>query len=135
MDDNKQFWERFSRHYSGFMRRSQATYQQICKAMRPFLKRDMDVLEMCIRDRDRDVEHRKGEYGQNYGQSRDTANNIEHGIGHPASVVFAMATETNFCLLITLLLHLIFLLLFNICVQFVYGCFSFAFRQTKEAMP
>ena len=43
MDDNKQFWERFSRHYSGFMRRSQTTYQQICKAMRPFLKRDMDV--------------------------------------------------------------------------------------------
>ena len=36
MDDNKQFWERFSRHYAGFMRRSQATYQQICKAMRPF---------------------------------------------------------------------------------------------------
>lgn len=32
MDDNKQFWERFSRHYAGFMRRSQATYQQICKA-------------------------------------------------------------------------------------------------------
>ena len=27
MDDNKQFWERFSRHYAGFMRRSQATYQ------------------------------------------------------------------------------------------------------------
>lgn len=46
MDDNKQFWERFSRHYSGFMSRSQATYQQICKAMRPFLKRDMDVLEL-----------------------------------------------------------------------------------------
>ena len=46
MDDNKQFWERFSRHYSGFMRRSQTTYQQICKAMRPFLKRDMDVLEL-----------------------------------------------------------------------------------------
>ena len=46
MDDKKQFWERFSRHYSGFMRRSQTTYQQICKAMRPFLKRDMDVLEL-----------------------------------------------------------------------------------------
>ena len=46
MDDNKQFWERFSRHYAGFMRRSQATYQQICKTMRPFLKRDMDVLEL-----------------------------------------------------------------------------------------
>ena len=40
---------------------------------------------------------------------------------YTSSVVFAMATETNFCLLITLLLHLIFLLLFNICVQFVYG--------------
>ena len=46
MYDNKQFWERFSRHYAGFMRRSQATYQQICKAMHPFLKRDMDVLEL-----------------------------------------------------------------------------------------
>ena len=46
MDDNKQFWERFSRHYAGFMCRSRATYQQICKAMRPFLKRDMDVLEL-----------------------------------------------------------------------------------------
>ena len=46
MDDNKQFWERFSRHYAGFIRRSQTTYQQICKAMRPFLKRDMDVLEL-----------------------------------------------------------------------------------------
>ena len=80
------------------------------------------------------MEHRKGEYGQNHGQSRDAADNIEHGIGHPASVVFAVAAETNFCLLITLLLHLIFLLLFNICVQFVYGYFSFAFRQTKEAM-
>ena len=82
----------------------------------------------------RDVEHRKGEYGQNHGQSRDTADNIEHGIGHPASVVFAVTAETNFCLLITLLLHFIFLLLFNIRVQFVYGCFSFAFRQTKDAM-
>lgn len=30
MDDNKQFWDRFSQHYAGFMRRSQATYQQIC---------------------------------------------------------------------------------------------------------
>ena len=40
------FGSGFSRHYSGFMRRSQATYQQICKAMRPFLKRDMDVLEL-----------------------------------------------------------------------------------------
>ena len=46
MDDNKQFWERFSRHYTGFMCRSRATYRQICKAMRPFLKRDMDVLEL-----------------------------------------------------------------------------------------
>ena len=80
------------------------------------------------------MEHRKGEYGQNHGQSRDAADNIEHGIGHPAPVVFAVTAETNFCLLITLLLHLIFLLLFNICVQFVYGCFSFAFRQTKDAM-
>ena len=45
MDDNKQFWERFSRHYAGFMRGSQTTHQQICKAMRPFLKRGMDAQE------------------------------------------------------------------------------------------
>ena len=57
----------------------------------------------------RDVDHRKGEYGQNHGQRRDAADNIEHGIGHPASVVFAVAAETDFCLLITLLLHSIFL--------------------------
>ena len=46
MDDNKQFWDRFSIRYSGFMCRFRATYQQICKAMRPFLKRDMYVLEL-----------------------------------------------------------------------------------------
>ena len=46
MDDNKQFWERFSRYCAGFMRRSQAPYQQICKAIRPFLQQDMDVLEL-----------------------------------------------------------------------------------------
>ena len=46
MDDNKPFWERFSPHYAGFMRRSQGTYQQLCKAMRPFLKQDMNVLEL-----------------------------------------------------------------------------------------
>lgn len=46
MDDNKQFWDRFSIRYSGFMHHSRATYQQICKAIRPFLTRDMDVLEL-----------------------------------------------------------------------------------------
>ena len=51
MDDNKQFWERFSRHYSGFIRRSQTTYQQICKAMRPFLKRDMGRTGVGLRNR------------------------------------------------------------------------------------
>ena len=46
MDDNKQFWERFSKHYSGFMHRSEGIYYQICNTLRPFLKRDMDVLEL-----------------------------------------------------------------------------------------
>lgn len=45
MDKNKPFGERFLKHYPVFMCRSQGTYQQICKAMRPFLNRDMDVLE------------------------------------------------------------------------------------------
>ena len=60
--------------------------------------------------------------------------NIEHGIGHPAPVVFAVTAESDFRLFVTLLLHLIFLLLFNICVQLVYGRSSFVFRQTKDAM-
>ena len=51
MMTNKQFWDRFSIRYSGFIRRSRATYQQICKAMRPFLKRDMYVLELALRNR------------------------------------------------------------------------------------
>lgn len=46
MDDNRQFWDRFSRHYAGFMRCSETTYQQVRKAMRPYLERDMNVLEL-----------------------------------------------------------------------------------------
>ena len=51
MDDNKQFWGAVFTALRRFMRRSQATYQQICKAMHPFLKRDMDVLELACRNR------------------------------------------------------------------------------------
>ena len=46
MDTNRQFWDGFSKHYTGFMGRSQGTYQQLCQTLRPFLKRDMDVLEL-----------------------------------------------------------------------------------------
>ena len=46
MDTNRQFWDGFSKHYTGFMGRSQGTYQQLCQTLRPFLKRDMEVLEL-----------------------------------------------------------------------------------------
>ncbi|OUQ26964.1 SAM-dependent methyltransferase [Flavonifractor sp. An135] len=44
--DNKRFWNRCSKYYPGFIRHSKKTYRQIHKAIRPFLTRDMDVLEL-----------------------------------------------------------------------------------------
>ena len=43
--DDKRFWDRYSKNYSALMRRSERMYLQIHKAIRPFLKRDMDVLD------------------------------------------------------------------------------------------
>ena len=44
--DNKRFWDRCSKYYPVFIRHSEKTYLQIRKTIRPFLKRDMDVLEL-----------------------------------------------------------------------------------------
>ena len=44
--DNKRFWARCSKYYPAFIRHSEKTYLQIRKTIRPFLKRDMDVLEL-----------------------------------------------------------------------------------------
>ena len=44
--DNKRFWDRCSKYYPAFIRHSEKTYLQIRKTIRPFLKRDMDVLEL-----------------------------------------------------------------------------------------
>lgn len=44
--DDKRFWDRYSKNYSALMRRSERMYLQIHKAIRSFLKRDMDVLEL-----------------------------------------------------------------------------------------
>ena len=44
--DNKQFWDRCSKYYPAFIGHSEKTYLQIRKTIRPFLKRDMDVLEL-----------------------------------------------------------------------------------------
>ena len=46
--DDKRFWDRYSKNYSALMRRSERMYLQIHKAIRPFLKRDMDVLEIIL---------------------------------------------------------------------------------------
>ena len=83
--------------------------------------------------KNRDMEHRKGRVRLNHGQSCDATDNVEHGIGHPASIVFAVTAESDFRLFVTLLLHSE-IARFNICVQLVYGRSSFVFRQTKEAM-
>lgn len=44
--DNKRFWDRCSKYYPAFIGHSEKTYLQIRKTIRPFLKRDMDVLEL-----------------------------------------------------------------------------------------
>lgn len=44
--DNKRFWDRCSKYYPAFIRHSEKTYLQTRKTIRPFLKRDMDVLEL-----------------------------------------------------------------------------------------
>lgn len=44
--DNKRFWDRCSKYYPAFIRHSKKTYLQIRQTIRPFLKRDMDVLEL-----------------------------------------------------------------------------------------
>lgn len=46
MDCNQPFWDRFAKRYAKFMRCEAKTYYQICKTIRPFLKRDMQVLEL-----------------------------------------------------------------------------------------
>ena len=46
----------------------------------------------------RDMERRKGECGQNHVQSCDAADDVEYGIGHPASVVFTVAAERDILL-------------------------------------
>lgn len=46
MGSNKQFGEQFLKRIPGVMCYSQETYQQIRRDLRPFLKRDMNVLEL-----------------------------------------------------------------------------------------
>jgi len=45
--DNKAFWQRFAKLYGPVMERSGATlYRNICDRIKPYLKRDMNVLEL-----------------------------------------------------------------------------------------
>ena len=46
--DNKRFWDRCSKNYSALMRRAERTHLQICKTIRTFLNRDMNVLKLAI---------------------------------------------------------------------------------------
>jgi len=45
-DDNQAFWQRASVLYGPLMGRSSGLYSQICGNIRPFLRRDMNVLEL-----------------------------------------------------------------------------------------
>lgn len=43
---NHRFWERMAKLYAPFMKGSESLYQDICSHCQPYLKRDMDVLEL-----------------------------------------------------------------------------------------
>ena len=45
-DDNKAFWQRFARLYTGAMSHSEALYRSISERIRPHLRRDMQVLAL-----------------------------------------------------------------------------------------
>ena len=44
--DDKLFWQRYARLYSPFMKSSKRLYHEICSRMRPYLNRNMNVLEL-----------------------------------------------------------------------------------------
>lgn len=43
---NQRFWERMAKLYALFMKGSESLYQDICSHCQPYLKKDMDVLEL-----------------------------------------------------------------------------------------
>ncbi|WP_085832255.1 class I SAM-dependent methyltransferase [Clostridium merdae] len=43
---NQRFWERMAKLYAPFMKSSESLYQDICSHCQPYLKKDMDVLEL-----------------------------------------------------------------------------------------
>lgn len=46
MDDNKKFWQRYAPIYSGFMKGADASYEEISSKIRPYITKDMKVLEL-----------------------------------------------------------------------------------------
>lgn len=47
MKDNKKFWQRFAKLYSPFMERgNRELYDRICEEVKPYLNKDMQVLEL-----------------------------------------------------------------------------------------
>ena len=44
--DELAFWERFARAYAPFMKSSAGVYDAVCRGIRPYLCREMDVLEL-----------------------------------------------------------------------------------------
>ena len=46
MNDNKKFWQRYAPIYSMFMKGADKSYDEICKKVDRYLKKDMKVLEL-----------------------------------------------------------------------------------------
>ncbi len=44
--DNKNFWNKYAKHYSFFMRKAENSYKHLIKIIKPYLNKDMKALEI-----------------------------------------------------------------------------------------
>ena len=43
---NKKFWNKFAKLYAPFMKKDKGVYDNVCEYIRPYLNRNMNVLEL-----------------------------------------------------------------------------------------
>ena len=46
--DNKTYWQKVSKLYAPFMKSNSGLYKDICLRIRPYLSKDMNVLELAV---------------------------------------------------------------------------------------
>ena len=46
---NKKFWDKFAKRYAAFMKKDKGVYDKVCGYIRPYLNKEMNVLELaCV---------------------------------------------------------------------------------------